>query len=76
MDVFEEPERTSWILCHDCVVKFLETFPALAVDIPLGSHPSRTEAPCCPWSYRSDWTVDPAGELFLPDNQGNWKRVS
>jgi len=76
MDVLDEPNRPTWTLCHDCVVKFLETFPALAVDIPLGAHPSRTEAPCCPWSYRLSWEDgDASGILYLPDGN-NWKQAS
>ena len=76
MDVLDEPEHSSWTLCHDCVVKFLEIFPALAVDIPLGAHPSRTEAPCCPWSYRLSWEDgDASGTLYLPDGS-NWKPAS
>ena len=76
MDVLDEPNRPTWTLCHDCVVKFLETFPALAVDIPLGAHPSRTEAPCCPWSYRLLWEDgDASGILYLPDGN-NWKQAS
>jgi len=38
-----------WILCHDCVVKFLDTFPLLAQDIGQNCHPAgRDDAlPCC-----------------------------
>ena len=76
MDVLDEPNRPTWTMCHNCVVKFLETFPALAVDIPIGAHPSRTEAPCCPWSYRLSWEDgDASGTLYLPDGN-NWKQAS
>lgn len=38
-----------WILCHDCVVKFLDTFPLLAQDIGQNCHPDSRHAqiPCC-----------------------------
>ena len=38
-----------WILCHDCVVKFLETFPLLAQTIGQNCHHSNSDAstPCC-----------------------------
>lgn len=38
-----------WILCHDCVVKFLDTFPLLAETIGANCHSvdRGRDAPCC-----------------------------
>lgn len=44
-----------WILCHDCVVKFLETFPLLAQDIGQNCHPADRDAPvpCCRHAWQA-----------------------
>lgn len=55
LDVLIGGERSHrWIFCHDCVVKFLETFPRLAKDIGPNCHPSRRDAdvPCCRHAWR------------------------
>jgi hypothetical protein len=41
-----------WKMCHDCVVKFLETFPMLAAKTTKGYHPCSDEQPCCRWAWR------------------------
>lgn len=50
-DYYEKPRE--WLMCHDCVVKLLETFPLLAQTIPRGEHPCDREIPCCNWAWRS-----------------------
>ena len=54
-----------WIFCHDCVVKFLETFPRLAETIGKNCHPAPRDAlvPCC----RHAWQ---ATEIFGKDVKG------
>lgn len=44
-----------WILCHDCVVKFLDTFPLLAQDIGQNCHPDSrdTPVPCCRHAWQA-----------------------
>jgi hypothetical protein len=37
----------SWSLCHDCVVKFFETFPALAKSFGGGHHPNFIHTDFC-----------------------------
>jgi hypothetical protein len=41
-----------WILCHDCVVKFLDTFPLLSERVGPNCHPCRDEEPCCRHAYK------------------------
>lgn len=79
-----------WKLCHNCVTKFLHTFPALGDQLrypALGNfvgHPCNDDTPCCDWS----WTTakDEKGRnlkdandkwiLLFPDGNGNWIRKS
>lgn len=44
-----ETRTREWILCHECVVKFLDTFPLLAETIGGNCHPdnSDSDTPCC-----------------------------
>ena len=60
-----------WILCHDCVVKFLDTFPLLAQDIGQNCHPADRESPlpCC----RHAWQ---ATSLFGSKDAGVHTRTS
>lgn len=51
--LFSNRRSRSWILCHDCIVKFLTLFPALAETIGKGTHPCDSETPCCEWAWRS-----------------------
>lgn len=49
-------EDVVWDLCHDCVIKLLETFPQLDDNLLKGGHPYDYEkGPCCKWG----WTVTP-----------------
>ena len=49
-----DDEPRSWSICHDCVVKFLDTFPLLAKSIESGGHHSPYEAkPCCNYAWSS-----------------------
>lgn len=54
-----------WILCHDCVVKFLDTFPLLAEDIGKNCHSDNrdSEVPCCRHAWQGT-------ELFGKDTFG------
>lgn len=44
-----------WIFCHECVVKFLNTFPLLAEDIGANCHPDSrdSDVPCCRHAWRA-----------------------
>lgn len=65
---FGERESRSWSLCHDCVVKFFETFPLLAEQVAGGHHPNFIHT-----DYRSDedGTLDPSCCRFA----WTWKKV-
>lgn len=42
-----------WILCHDCVIHLLDTFPLLAERAGLGAlHRCDNEKPCCRYAWR------------------------
>lgn len=42
-------------LCHDCVVRMIEVFPAMADKLGKGCHPCESEMPCCAFAWK---TVD------------------
>jgi hypothetical protein len=42
-----------WVLCHDCVMKFLYVFPALAKSVQAGQHPCENDTPCCQFAWRA-----------------------
>jgi hypothetical protein len=52
-----------WFMCHDCVVKFLNTFPALAKSVGAGTHGCEDDTPCCNHAWRGT-------ELFGQDVWG------
>ena len=43
----------AWLMCHDCVVKFLTLFPRLAKSIS-GGHPTPSGARCCEFAWEYD----------------------
>lgn len=80
-------EESNWlVMCHDCVVKFLTTFPMLAEKLTDMGHPNRNkpfgllldderEFPsCCKWA----WTAVKTGpgwqefDLYYGDGNGGW----
>lgn len=42
-----------WILCHECVVKFFETFPRLAESLGANCHPCEDDEPCCQFAWQA-----------------------
>lgn len=65
-----------WILCHDCVVKFLTAFPNLARTIDAGGHGRDTDTdtttPCCEW----EWRISDTGETQIVGDNGEWTDVA
>lgn len=43
----------NWILCHDCVAKFLALFPMLAETLGKGTHLCESDTPCCDFAWRA-----------------------
>lgn len=62
-DYYEKPRE--WLMCHDCVLKLLETFPLLAKTVSRGGHPCDKDTPCCDWA----WRKTDAGIQFGKDGQ-------
>ena len=75
-DLIDEAQPEFWYLCHDCVVKFLKLFPRLGQHVPKGAHPSKTNEPCCDWSWWMIWgDGNPSGTLYLAED-GRWVEAS
>ena len=56
------------VVCHDCVLRLLETFPRLAERIGFGSHSmsGNDERPCCDYAWRTHNGIVEKGK------QGEW----
>ena len=67
----ENEERANWLMCHDCVVKLLETFPRLGATISKGAHPCEDETPCCQWAWRIS-----GDSLQHPNEELQWVEVA
>ena len=68
LDELEHETTRTFSMCHDCVVRFLETFPLLKRFIQKGSHPSSDEdKPCCDfaWKIQNDRPVLADGGKWL-----------
>jgi hypothetical protein len=50
--LFNKEESRQWILCHDCVVRFLQLFPRLHKSIGKALHPCESDTPCCEWAWK------------------------
>lgn len=66
-------KNLEWNLCHECVVKMMETFPMLAAKLPTGLHPSDDkDKPCCNWAWKHDGDAI-AGRTYVANGIGGWK---
>jgi hypothetical protein len=63
-DVFES---VPFLMCHDCCVKLLDTFPLIAERVPKGSHPCADDVPCCDYAWK--WG---AFDEILLAKDGKW----
>lgn len=64
-----------WILCHDCVVKFLDTFPKLAESLGGGLHPCSDDAPCCRFAWQATegfGITEHSGHIRSAGADGQW----
>jgi hypothetical protein len=64
-----------WILCHDCVVRFLDTFPLLAERAGLSAlHHCDAETPCCRFAWREVRTGG-SRQMFTANKEGKCWQV-
>jgi len=58
-------------ICHECVNKFLETFPLLSMFVPRGSHPmwGPSEKPCCKYAWKQE-NIGDASFIYMPTEDG------
>lgn len=85
--LFDDGE--DWWLCHDCVLKFMDTFPLLAEQMVGGLHPNGNEPhdddedgtnypPCCrfAWTFRVSYDENgkKAIETFVATPEGGWEK--
>ena len=68
----EDPQRIR--LCHDCVLKFLDTFPLLSVLIGNGCHSQNgpNEVPCCRYAWKAEWISDSAINYLASEDGQQW----
>lgn len=52
-DCFGEDARDAHTLylCHDCVLRLVNLFPALRAKFGAGCHPTTADAPCCEFGW-------------------------
>lgn len=69
----EELERIRF--CHDCVLKFLETFPLLGMFISSGSHSMSgpDEKPCCKYAWKSESINNSSITYLATDDSESWE---
>lgn len=68
----EEPQRMR--LCHDCVLKFLRTFPLISMFIQPGSHNmfGPDEKPCCRYAWKSESIGNNHITLLATEDGESW----
>lgn len=61
-----------WILCHDCVIRFFETFPLLPERIGLSGalHSCDNDTPCCKYAWREIKKAGGVRQMFISNNDG------
>lgn len=85
---FGKRESKQWSLCHDCVVKFFDTFPALAESFGKGHHPNfihtdfhatgddgTVHPSCCQFAWT--WRISKENgktiyDIYDGDGNGGW----
>jgi len=70
--IAEEPERIRF--CHDCVLKFLETFPLLGMFVGSGCHSMTgpNEKPCCKYAWKLESIQDAHVTCVATDDGESW----
>lgn len=81
MDVLLGQEENAWLkMCHDCVLKFLDTFPLLAEKITCLGHSMKHDnwddklatKSCCKYAWTFTRT-DEGDMIYYGDGQGGWE---
>ena len=72
-DPIGDPEQITR-LCHDCVLKLLETFPLLGVLIGNGCHSQNgpNEVPCCKYAWKAEWIGETCITSYANDDGTQW----
>jgi len=66
-------KNLEWNLCHECILKMLQTFPMLAAKLPRGLHPTDDKTkPCCDWAWKHEGDAM-TGRTYFADGLGGWK---
>ncbi len=67
-------EATQINLCHDCVLKFLDTFPLLGILVGKGGHSPNgpDEKPCCQYAWKAEWIGDSALTYLASEDGQDW----
>jgi hypothetical protein len=62
-------------LCHDCVLKLLETFPLLGLLVQPGSHSQNgpNEKPCCKYAWKTESIADSSITYMASDDANSWE---
>jgi hypothetical protein len=69
-----ERESNLWTLCHDCVIKLLETFPLLGILIEKGAHSmfGPNDIPCCKYAWKAEWIGETCITSYASDDGTQW----
>lgn len=73
-DEFGQPPQVVR-LCHDCVHKFLQTFPLLGILVGRGCHSQfgPDEKPCCEYAWKSE-SIGSSSLTYLASSDGeSWE---
>lgn len=64
-------------LCHDCVHKFLKTFPLLSVLIGNGCHSQfgPNEKPCCEYAWKLESIGDSSITYIASQDANSWEMI-
>jgi hypothetical protein len=74
----DEETNLEVIMCHDCVVSLIESFPAFAKHAARGGHPGNFDSgPCCKHCWTWEVYVNEEGRkvfiTYLVDDDGSWE---
>jgi hypothetical protein len=71
--ILQDPQLVR--LCHDCVVKFLDTFPLLSVLVGKGGHSQNgpNEKPCCQYAWKSESIGQSSITYLASDDAESWE---